>query len=160
MKPSTRTIFIMSLGLLIAKGVWADNIMTHAVLALPDDPRIEEPWSRTITSQQEWNDHFNQSLAYMQFPVGEAPTPMEIDFEQYQILSGGLGIKPSTGHYIAINEVKELDDRIWVHVLSVSPGANCSSGAMITYPSITLLVKKTDKPFVFTVSHLSEDCAE
>ena len=137
---------------------YSSDFFSHTVLSLPDDPRIEEPWSKTITTQQEWESYFYSTTAHMTFPQGEAPIAPQLDFVNYQILAGGLGMKSSGGNILSVENVQELDDIIDIHVLAIKPGASCFSIEMISYPSTTILVKKTDKPFRFTISNATAEC--
>ena len=73
--------------------VKASDSFSHTVLSLLDDPRIDASWSRVIDSQDEWESFYNEPLAYIFFAQdSEIPTASVIDFEQYQILTGGLGV--------------------------------------------------------------------
>jgi hypothetical protein len=149
------TLFVLMITMSTA---YSSDFFSHTVLSLPDDPRIEEPWSKTITTQQDWELYFYSTTAHMTFLQGEAPVAPQLDFENYQILAGGLGMKPSGGNILSVENVQELDDIIDIHVLSITPGASCVSIAMISYPSTTILVKKTDKPFRFTISNAIAEC--
>jgi hypothetical protein len=138
----------------------ATEFFSHTVLDLPDDPRNENSWSQVINSQEDWESFFNATLAASLFLQGEAPTAPEFDFEKFQILTGGLGVKPSSGYILSVENVIELDDVIEIHVFDIRPGANCVTFAALTYPSTTILVEKTDKPFRFSVSQLVDECSE
>ncbi len=149
------TLFVLMITMSTA---YSSDFFSHSVLSLPDDPRIEEPWSKIITTQQEWESYFYSTTAHMTFPQGEAPIAPQLDFVNYQILAGGLGMKPSGGNILSVENVQELDDIIDIHVLSIKPGTSCFSIEMISYPSTTILVKKTDKPFRFTISNSIAEC--
>jgi hypothetical protein len=139
--------------------VHAEEVFSHAVLKLLDDPRIEEAWSQVITTQEEWEDFYNQPLVYMSFLEGNVPTAPILDFENYQVLAGGLGMQSHGGAFLTVETVQELENSISVHVLLVRPGPDCTLPAVISYPSTAILIKKTDKPFSFSVSNLVDECS-
>ncbi len=143
-----------------ATTIQANEAFSHAVLSLLDDPRNEEAWSMVITSQEDWESFYNQPLAYMSFLDGNTPTAPVLDFENYQVLAGGLGVHGAGGTLLVVDKVQELDHSIAVHVLIVRPSSNCLLPMVISFPSTAILVKKTDKPFTFSVSQLINECAE
>lgn len=151
---SITIIFIMSL----ISSSQASESFSHSVLTLLDDPRNEKPWTLILNNQQDWEDFYNKPLAYMTFPQGEAPVAPKIDFERYQVLTGGLGVKNTGGFQLVVNNVRELDNELLVHVLVVRPSANCLTIQQVSYPSTTILVEKNNKPFKFVVSQLIDEC--
>lgn len=134
------------------------DVFSHTVLTLPDDPRNEESWSQAISSQDEWESFFYAQTAHITYPQGEAPIAAEFDFEKHQILTGGLGVRSSDGHSLVVEGVFELDNVINIQVLEIRPDIQCIVPAVISYPSATVLIKKTDKPFQFTVIQLVNEC--
>lgn len=136
------------------------DIFSHTVLTLPDDPRNVEPWSQVINNQDEWESFFYAQTAHITYPQGEAPIAAEFDFEKHQVLTGGLGVRSSGGHSLVVEGVFELDNVINIQVLEIRPDTQCIVPAVISYPSATVLVKKTDKPFQFTVTQLVNECLD
>lgn len=136
----------------------ASDTFSHTVLLLPDDPRIETQWSRTIGSQEEWESFFNQSLTYMTFLVGQSPIAPALDFEQHQIVTGGMGVQNTGGYLLSVNQVSELENEIIIHTLMIRPSANCLVPLAISYPSTTILIEKTNKPIRFSLSQLVDEC--
>jgi hypothetical protein len=139
----------------------ASDLFSHTVLILPDDPRTEEPWKKIINTQEDWESFFYARTAYTTYLQGQAPIAMEIDFEKYQVLAGGLGEKPH-GHSLSVEQVIELENEIHVVVLDIQPGLDCVRAFIPlepSYPSATVLVKRTGKPFKFIVSRLIEECS-
>ncbi len=134
----------------------ASDFFSHTVLTLPDDPMTEEPWKKTINTQEDWESFFYARTAHIFSP--QPFIPMEIDFEKYQVLTGGIGEKPF-GSSLSVEQVIELDNEIHVVVLDIQPGLNCVVDILEpAYPSATVLVKRSDKPFKFIVSQLIEQC--
>lgn len=138
----------------------ATDVFSYAVLTLPDDPRIDEPWFKIIRNQADWESHFYATTAAITFPESMAPVAPVLDFDSYQVISGGLGMRSSGGYYLAIESVYELESTMSIHVLNVSPGSGCLVSFGFTNPSITFLVKKTDKAIKFAVTELINQCAE
>ncbi|MEE9339404.1 MAG: hypothetical protein V3U87_15115 [Methylococcaceae bacterium] len=146
----------------------ASDAFSHTVLLLLDNPQNKETWSQTITSQEEWETFYYAPLMYMSPVVGsgyERPIAPKFDFEKYQILTGGLGVKFAENlgaeHTLSVEKVIEEENEIVVFVLSISPDLNCLSSSdeidgFPSYPTATVLVKKTDKPFKIKVSKLIE----
>lgn len=144
----------------------ASDAFSHTVLLLLDNPQNEEAWSQTITSQEEWETLYYAPLASMSFILGsELPIAPKFDFEKYQILTGGLGVKFAENlgakHTLSVEKVIEEENEIVVYVLSISPDLNCLSSSdeidgFPSYPTATVLVKKIDKPFKIKVSKLIE----
>ncbi len=160
MKLIKNKILLLSLFILSSTAIQASEFVSHTVLNLPDDPRIEEPWSQVINTQEDWELFFNSTLAHILFLASESPIPPELDFENHRVLTGGLGVRSSGGYFLSIEKVTELDDVIDIHILEVSPGSNCLSFAALTYPSTSIMVRNSNKPFRFTVSHLVNECLD
>jgi len=134
------------------------EVFSHTVLSLLDNPRNEQPWTLLINSQADWEDFYNQPLAYMQFAQGQVPTAPTLDFENYQVVAGGLGIKNNGGYRLIVSDVYEFDNEVNIHVLVIQPSANCLLPQVISYPSATILIRKTNKPLRFTTSQLLDEC--
>lgn len=139
--------------------VTASDTYSHTVFQLLDDPSIDTPWNRIIDSQDEWEAFFNEPLAYMTFSVdADIPTAAVIDFNQYQIVTGGLGIQETGGYRLLVEEVEDMDNEIVIHTLMIKPSTACGIPIPTSYPSATILVERTDKPFRFSLSQLIDEC--
>ena len=136
------------------------DFFSYSVLRLPAAPEINKPWVKFISNQSEWEAYFYATTAAITYPQSMAPVAPVLDFERYQLISGGLGVRPTGGYYLAIESVFELENAMFIHVLDVRPGSACVVSFAFTNPSITFLVKKTDKPIKFTVSKLINQCAD
>ncbi len=153
-----KTIAFFAIMMIVTTTAHSSEFISHAVLTLPDDPRIEDPWDRVINTQEEWESFFYSTTAHMTFLQSEAPIAPQINFDVYQIIAGGLGMKPSGGNVLSVQSVQELDDKIAVNVIIVKPGSTCSTIQTISYPSATVLIYKTDKPMEFTVLQTISEC--
>ncbi len=133
---------------------------SHTVLHLPDNPRYEKPWLKIIRNQQDWEAHFYATTAAITFPASMAPVAPVLDFENYQVISGGLGVRSSGGYALAVESVVDLVGDLYIHVLDIRPGSSCLVTMATTYPSVTILVKKTAAPIQISVAKLINQCAE
>lgn len=155
-----KLLAIVTLMVVVVAPSQSADTFSHSVLLLPDNPRINEPWVKIIGNQENWESHFYATTAAITYPESMAPVAPVLDFKKFQVISGGLGMRSSGGYYIAIESVHELENAMFIHVLDVRPGPECVVPAALTNPSITFLVKKTDKPIKFTVSKLINQCDE
>lgn len=153
-----KTCLLVALLFVTITAANARDAYSHLVLVLPDEPRNEQSWTRVINSQDGWEELFNESLAYTLYLDGEAPVAPVFDFNQYQVLSGGLGVRDTGGYQLVVSRVEERDSDVLIHVLMVRPSENCLSPMMISYPSATVLVKRMNKPFSFLVVQSIDEC--
>jgi len=134
------------------------DVFSHAVLRLPYDLRSEEPWARVINTQKEWQSFYDELFAENEMNPVSLPAP-PLDFENYILLAGGLGIRVSGGFAVSVESVHEFENEIFIQVLEIIPGAHCAVITSITYPSTAILIKKTSKPFKFSILKATYDCA-
>lgn len=136
----------------------AYELLSHVVLNLPSEVKSDTPWSRTITTSTEWNSFYNDLLQGTTSTAAETVAAPVIDFDVYQMVAGGLGMRPTGGYSVVVGKVYELSESLLIDVLVVSPGKTCAVTQAITYPSVAILVKKTSKPLQFFLSNLTLDC--
>ncbi len=162
MKYFYKKTMMVALMMITMNVVQAGDAFSHTVLLLIDNPKNEEAWSRTITSQKEWETFYYAPLAYMFTQPGTYIAP-KFDFEKYQVITGGLGVRFSNDigaeHSLSVEKVIEKENEIVIYVHDISPASNCHScsdafDGFPSYPTATVLVKKTDKPFKLKVSKL------
>ena len=161
MKYLLRKIFLVA-ALMMSTVIVAQevpSIFSHTVLKLPFDYQSEEPWSKIIHTQAEWELLYNELL---DDNLAEGNTVdfiiPQIDFETFQVVTGGIGFRPSSAYSVSVGKVIELSDVIHIEVFVINPGGNCSVSADVAYPSTTILIKKTDKPIQFSSSQLIFEC--
>ena len=135
------------------------HVFSHVVLKLPFDYKSEEPWSKIINTPEEWVNFYSELLDEnaADNTVISYVIP-EIDFEAFRVVTGGIGFRPRGGHSATISEVIEMSDAVYIQVLVIKPGINCFVTANITYPSATILIRKSDKPIRFFTSELTQEC--
>lgn len=153
---------LASIPLMVAASVpvYATDVFSHTVLLMPHELGNEKSWLKVIKNQQEWEEYFYSTMAAITYVQGKAPVAPELDFKNYQVIAGGLGLRSSGGYTLAIDSVRQFEDVMYIHVLDIRPGPGCVVTAALTYPSITVLVKKTETPIRYSVSELIASCAE
>lgn len=134
------------------------DVFSHAVLRLPHDLKSEEPWTRIINTQEEWQSFYDELLVENEIDPTLSSAPV-LDFENYLLLAGGLGIRSSGGFTVSVESVHEFENEIFIQVLEILPGAHCVVTMGITYPSTAILIKKTNKPFKSSVLKATHDCS-
>lgn len=140
MKLKAKHVFLTLLLSVTAMQVCADNVFTHAILKLPFEVQEEAPWSRIITSQEQWQQFYDENKTYNSV----TPTYFEappIDFELYTIVVGGLDWRYSHTD-IVVQRVSTNSNSSFLSVALLSPGSSCVVTANITYPNIAVLLPK------------------
>ncbi len=134
------------------------KIYSHVVLNLPFDKISDESWNKVIDTQEEWSDFYLNLIEENTFDSAASNVPPKIDFKAFRIITGGIGIRPSGGYSVSINKVIESNDAVYIDALVIKPGDNCLVTAQITYPSITIMIRKSDKPISFFARELTQEC--
>ena len=158
MKNKCLRLIILSIFLLNSALASAYESFSHTTLILPHEPSNLEAWVQIITSQEEWESFFYSTMATITYPAGEAPVAPLIDFETYQVITGGLGMKPTSGYSLAVEKVIETDDVMNLNIISVSPVSSCLNLQVISYPTLTLMIKKTDKDIKYNITSVVNKC--
>lgn len=136
-----------------------DFIYSHTVLKLPYEPKVDEPWSRVITTQEEWEKFYLQLIDENARDTTITFVTPKIDFNTYQVVTGSIGVRSSGGYSVSVEKVYELSDAIIaINVIVTRPGSYCVVAAMVTYPSTAILIKKTTKPIQFYSSQFTQEC--
>lgn len=134
----------------------ASDIYSHIVLDLPGRLERTEPWVKIIKTHEEWVQLYDELTL-----VVSEPDPLPgIDFESFQLIVGGIGVKSSGGNSLVVNGIFESDHDITIYVLDVTPGAHCSGITVIDYPMTAFLIRKTEKPMNFYVQHAQTECSD
>lgn len=122
----------------------AADIYSHIVMDLPSRLEKTEPWVRIIKTHEEWAQLYNE-LAL----VVSEPNPLPgIDFENFQLIVGGTGVRSTGGNSLLVQRIYESDHDITIYILDVIP---CVAIAVIDYPMTAFLIRKTEKPLNFYV---------
>lgn len=138
------------------QNVLASDIYSHIVLDLPGQLERTEPWVKIIKTHEEWAQLYDELTL-----VVSEPDPLPgIDFESFQLIVGGIGVKSSGGNSLLVQGIYEFDHDIVIYILDVIPGAHCSAIAVIDYPMTAFLIRKTEKPLSFHVQQAKIECVE
>ena len=139
-----------------ADEMFSDEVFSYIVIKqLVYSPPNRTPWSAVINTQDEWRQLFGSWQGDFTPPE---PAP-RFDFDQYQLITGGFGDKPSGGYSIVVDRVDELSDAVYVSVLDISPGPGCLVSWGVTSPYATILIKKSTKPIKFSITKVVMECA-
>ena len=138
-----------------------NSIFSHSILKLPFEPKRDNAWSEVITSESQWVLFYSKLINENSFTTIDYVIP-KIDFENYQVITGGLGDTLSLSDFLLIREVNELADVILITVVYNQLEPNCINvqfghiiNNMPNYPTITFLIKKTDKPIKFHLQRIN-----
>ncbi len=135
----------------------ASDIYSHIVLKLPNKLEKDEPWVNIIKTRAEWQVFYDELTADLQ---GDNEALPEIDFEVFQLIVGGVGVRGTGGNSLQVTGIYEFDNDISIYVLDASPGDHCSAITVIDYPMTAFLIRKTDKPIGFNVHSAKISCAQ
>ena len=140
--------------------VYSADIFSHTVLSMPYDLDNDKPWVKVIQNQEEWEAYFYATTAAVTYLQGQAPVAPKLDFDHYQVIAGGLGLRFSGGYSLAIENVYTTKNAMTIHLLDIHSGVRCLVTWGFTQPTITIMVKITDKPMRYIVSEVITPCAE
>jgi len=70
------------------------------------------------------------------------------------------GAKPSSGYSLVVEKVIETENEMYINIISTSPSSSgeCGYLAVITYPTVTIQVKKTGKEIKYTITPAASGC--
>lgn len=143
------------------QNVSASDIYSHIVLDLPGRLERTEPWVKIIKTHEEWAQLYDELTL-----VVSEPDPLPgIDFESFQLIVGGIGVKSSGGNSLLVDGIFESDHDIVIYILDAIPCAATTMTALaaitvIDYPMTAFLIRKTEKPLSFYVQQAKIGCAE
>lgn len=138
------------------QNVLAINIYSHIVLDLPGRLERMEPWVKIIKTREEWAELYDELTAVL----GEADPLPDIDFENFQLIVGGIGVRGTGGNSLLVQGIYESDHDITIYILDVMPCAALAAIAVIDYPMAAFLIRKTEKPLSFYVQRAKTGCYE
>jgi len=81
-----------------------------------------------------------------------------VDFDKKTVIALHLGLKPTPGYGVHVNEVQENDKNIMVNYEVRAPGAGCILNAVVTYPYCFITIDKTEKDVQFSGKEIVNDC--
>lgn len=116
---------------------------------------IQEPVSRLITNNDEWQT-FYKKFGSNRFPSPEAP---EVNFEENALIVSLMGMRTSGGHKVEINSMVKEGKTIKVSLTYVAPGDNCMVTEALTQPYIFALVSNQNVSAAeFEVVERTDNC--
>ena len=110
--------------------------------------------NEVISNQSDYNKAWE--AAFKRF--FDKQKPARIDFENSMILLVTMGEKTSGGYKIKIDSIVENEKTIVVTVLETSPGKNCMTTSVMTYPHQIVELKKSTKEVVFKTIENTYNC--
>jgi hypothetical protein len=70
-----------------------------------------------------------------------------------------IGIGVTTGYQLAVGEIKDMPDEVWVRYAVLRPGPNCAVTQVIGHPALSILIPRTTKPVRFYETAAAMDCS-
>lgn len=134
----------------------ADSVFTHAILSLPFEVKIDAPWSRVITSQEQWQQFYDENTSYITVTPAPPVAP-QIDFSTYTVVVGGLSAKTHSHTSIVVDRASTSSNSPFLNIALLSPGSRCTVTAQFKYPSIAVLLPKfAGELQIYTLEYVHE----
>jgi hypothetical protein len=165
MKIAVRIALIIA-GTSFAIAASAFTPFDYQVVELSGVPYFNKPIHVAIRNREEW-------LSFTKLPgdwpvrppgvPGQHMTPVprppisEIDFDRYSLVV--LGIGATTGYQLALSEIRDMPDEVWVRYAVIRPGTNCAVAQELGHPSLSILIPRTAKPLRFHETAAVMDCS-
>jgi hypothetical protein len=111
---------------------------------------------RSIRSQAEWNAFWPALRPMVPGPKGYAPA---VDFGKFTMIVAALGTRPAGGFTVQVQSVRDDGSTVYVSVLEVRPGHNCTGTASLTYPIEIALIPRTEHPIKCEIGLADFDCS-
>lgn len=86
----------------------------------------------------------NDAEEYEQI-IGSLDNETEINFEENSVIAVLLGMRPTGGYSVEIEEIREKDDKMVIHALESRPGDNCIVTMAVTHPYDAVLVENIEE---------------
>jgi hypothetical protein len=144
------------------------------VLDLGYNMPIDVPWIRVINTNSEWTQFYYYELLpanglNLDDPCNpnsgvtadcSLPYP-RVDFNQYRIIVGGLGIKYQGASKIVVSDVDSTSDSgLNINIIDINPSSDCMAATVINHPTVAVSVRKSDEPFNVTVDEAVLSCQQ
>ncbi len=114
----------------------------------------EDPVRKVITDEETWAAAWDRIHAH----VSPSPPAPSVDFGSSVIVLVAMGVRPTTGYSVTIQEVRRHEDRLLVTVTERSPGPRCRTGQALTAPVHAVQVTGTVSQADFQVEEDTVDC--
>lgn len=132
---------------------------------------IDTPWTRVITNDADWQNIYFELLAvngidpttichpYFFSPADCSPPPPIVDFDRYQIVIAGLGIRYNGSSNIFVSDVDATyGSTMKIRVIDLNPSDECFVTTVINYPMLAIAVPVSEKPIRLSVKNATLNC--
>jgi hypothetical protein len=160
---TTVSIALIVVGAFLAIAASAVTPFNYQVVELSGVPYFDQPIHVVIRTREEWLSFTKRRGDWPEQPPGQRITPVprppisEIDFDRYSLVVVGIGA--TTGYQLALSEIREMPDEVWVRYAVIRPGTNCAVAQVIGHPSLSILIPKTRKSVSFHATAAAMDCS-
>jgi len=140
--------------------VQSEEGFSHLIIKLPYDYQINYPWVRVIDSIAELEAFYGElteGLGHSNLEL--LPMPV-VNFEDYTLIAGGLGFQTTGAVSLAIGTVGNAEHGVYIEAYRVMPGPYCMVTDDIGYPTVGILVKKTNKQVMVNLKDASYSCLD
>ena len=145
------------------------------VLDLEYTMPIDVPWIRIITNHVDWLSFYYELLSAQGIVPDEScgpgvdvlvppapdcspPAPI-VDFDDYQIIVGGLGIRYNGSAKIVVSDVDATSSSaLMINVIDLNPSDECVVSTVINHPMAAVAVPRSDKPVNVSVEEATLRC--
>lgn len=114
-----------------------------------------------LRTQAEWEKlwkQMHQVEGQREQSSGRLPDLPKVDFTRQMVIAVFQGQKPSGGYSIEITKLVRNNGKLEVFVEETSPGKDCFTIQIITYPHHIVVVDKSTDPLRFTARQVTADC--
>ena len=158
MKTKLVNIFVaLSLLLAISTPAFSWDFFSYTELHFPDVMK-DEPWLEVIDNHEDWEAFYLGVAPLFTDLAPELQIVPEIDFDNFTVIAGGLGIRPSRASRLSVESVINAGDTVFVNLLWVVAGQYCASPASTEYPTTVMLIRKSDKQLTFHLDEVVHEC--
>jgi hypothetical protein len=115
---------------------------------------MEQPARLVITDAATWATVWNT----IHESIEPRPAPPTIDFGSSMIVVAAMGSRPTGGFAVSIEGVYRTDQKLYVVVKEISPGANCATTQAITAPVAAVSTGRLDLALTFIERRETSSC--
>ncbi len=116
----------------------------YNTIELMQNEEIDLPTEVVIKNSEEWNQYFGNKSS--------------VDFTKKMVVGYSLGARSNGGYSISVDSVTEDSSSITINATSVTPGENCITMQVITFPRAIISINKTTKDVKWKIENVTEDC--
>ena len=116
----------------------------------------EKGFRLVIKNREEFSDFWKRFTGQINPSNGTLPMP-ELDFTKEMVIVAAMGMRPSSGYWIFVDGVCEVDGQVEVYITKVEGQCGAAFG-VLTYPADAVRIPQTDLPVVYRETEMS--CTE